>query len=229
MAPRKKKKEEKPEDKEQVDGEIVPLEEVLPMLMEAAGQKADQKPKVTGIYGDVNEEKCAEIVYSLYMLREQCRISKFEKNEETGELEETIYVKPIEFVVSTYGGSASEMFGVYDVMRVMKEEIPIHTFGVGKVMSAGVLLLAAGTKGERRIGANCRVMIHGILAGQHGYLPDIENEFEEAKFTQQNYINSLAAETNMKPAYIRKLMQRKSNVYISAKEAVELGIADIIV
>ena len=71
------------------------------------------------------------------------------------------------------------MFSVYDMMRMIRDEIPICTFGRGKVMSAGVLLLAAGSKGERRIGKNCRVMIHGVISGQDGHIADVENEFSE--------------------------------------------------
>ena len=143
-----------------------------------------------------------------------------EKNENTA--------APIEFYISTYGGQATEMFSVYDVMRIVRERVPIHTYGVGKVMSAGVLLLAAGTKGERRIGKSCRVMIHGVVGGQQGHIADIENEFSETKLTQKMYVESLVEETKMTKKYIKKLIDRKTNVYFDAKEAVKLGIADII-
>ena len=39
-------------------------------------------------------------------------------------------------------------------------------------------------------------------------------------------MKALAKETDMTPAYIKKLIGRKVNVYLTAKEAVELGIAD---
>ena len=137
--------------------------------------------------------------------------------------------EPFDFFVSSHGGSAVEMFSLYDVMRQIRETMPIHTFGLGKVMSAGTLLLAAGTKGERSIGKFCRVMIHGVISGQHGHLADIENEFDEAKMTQKMYIQALAEETNMTERYIRNLIKKKSNVYLSAQEAVDLGIADIVI
>jgi len=89
--------------------------------------------------------------------------------------------------------------------------------------------LAAGTKGQRRIGKNCRVMIHGVVAGQHGHIADIENEFSETKMTQKMYVESLAKETDMTVRYIKKLIDKKTNVYIDAAEAVNLGIADIII
>ena len=136
--------------------------------------------------------------------------------------------KPIDFYISTFGGSAAEMFSVYDTIRSIRDTTPICTHGLGKVMSAGVPLLAAGTKGHRYIGKNCRVMIHGVISGQHGHLANIANEFEEAKMTQKLYVRALAEETNMDEKYVRRLMNKKTNVYLDAEEAVKLGIADII-
>ena len=180
---------------------------------------------MTGVYGDINEEKCSETVWGLLALHETGK--RYYKEEDSDQLIEEY--TPIDFYISSYGGQAAEMFAVYDVIRSLRDITPIITHGVGKVMSAGVLLLASGTKGERRIGKHCRVMIHGVISGQHGHLHDVENEFEEAKITQKQYVKALAAETNMTAKYIKKLVQRKTNVYLSAKDAVELGIADIIV
>ena len=183
--------------------------------------------RMTGIYGDVNEERCSEAVYGLMALH----LTGTDKvlsdpEDENSDIIETY--QPIDFIVSSHGGLAADMFSVYDIMRELRDRTPIHTKGIGKVMSAGVLLLAAGTKGERRIGKYCRVMIHGVMAGQHGYLADVENEFKETRAIQRMYVKALAEETNMSEAYVRKLMNKKTNVYLDAEEAVKLGIADII-
>ena len=199
-------------------------EDVISMLNVAL-----EKPelRVTGIYGDITEEKCSEAVYGLLALHQTGKsLVKESPDDPDSELVEVC--QPIEFYISTYGGQASEMFSVYDMMRMLREEIPICTYGIGKVMSAGVLLLAAGTKGERRIGKNCRVMIHGVISGQHGHIADVENEFSEAKMTQKLYVNALVEETKMTEKDIRKMINKKTNVYIDAEKAVELGIADII-
>ena len=183
--------------------------------------------RAIAVYGDINEERCAEAVYGLLTLDFASKsLAACHDYEDTDHPPPT---EPIEFFISTYGGQATEMFAVYDIMRDIRERIPIHTYGVGKVMSAGVLLLAAGTEGKRRIGKNCRVMIHGVVAGQHGHIADIENEFSETKMTQKMYIKALAEETDMTQKYVKKLMDKKTNVYINAEEAVNLGIADIIV
>ena len=197
---------------------------IMSMLMPAESVEL----RVTGIYGDVNEEKCSEAVYGLHALHlsGKKQVLSDPENEES-EIRETY--EPIEFVISTHGGLAAEMFSVYDTIREIRDESPVHTKGLDKVMSAGVLLLAAGTKGKRRIGKYCRVMIHGVMAGQHGYLADVENEFRETKAIQKMYVEALSNETNMSQAYVRRLMNKKTNVYLDSFEAVKLGIADIVI
>jgi len=200
-------------------------QESIITMLNAAIDKPELR--VTGVYGDINEERCSEAVMGLLALQLTALGLKYEDPDDPkSEMVET--VEPIDFYVSTYGGQALEMFSVYDTMRKVRESTPIHTYGLGKVMSAGVLLLAAGTKGERRIGKYCRVMIHGVIGGQHGHIADIENEFSEVKSTQKMYVKALAEETEMSEKYIKKLMDRKTNVYLDAEEAVKLGIADII-
>lgn len=210
----------------------------------------DEPKRLIGLYGAVDEEKSAELLYSLMLLhedrirevpRELSPVEVCEFNERMLEAEEAgeedvefdfefeEVSKPIEMVVSTPGGAALDMFAIYDVMRMVREDCEIHTFGLGKVMSAGVLIMAAGTKGKRKIGKNCRVMIHSVQSGYGGSSHEIKNEVAEMEMTEKSYIDALVAETSMTEAVIRDFMNRKVNVYLSAEEAVKLGIADIIV
>ena len=221
LSGKRKTKKEEQEQEQDTQPEAIDLNELLSAL---------EKPelRVTGVYGGVEEERCSETIYGMLALHTAGQTTVPEDPEVEDSPMVTTY-KPIDFYVSTYGGSAAEMFAVYDVMRSIRDLSPIRTHGIGKVMSAGVLMLAAGTKGERRIGKYCRVMIHGVVAGQHGHIADVENEFEETKHTQKMYIKALAEETNMTERYLRNLVNKKTNVYIDAEEAVNLGIADIIV
>ena len=174
--------------------------------------------RIIGMFCDVHEEKVAEIIHAMLYLNE---INKLEEKQENK--------KPIEFYLSTYGGSADDMFALYDIMRTIRQETEIHTLGLGKVMSAGVLLLAGGTKGKRRIAKNCRVMIHSVAAGNAGALHDLTNELEAIQDLQDMYTSCLAAETNLTEGDIKDMLNRNVNVYLSATEAVKLGIADIII
>ena len=199
------------------DDEIV---ELVPKLKRK--DLEDVKPRSINFCGDLNEEAAMQIMSSLIYLDRNNE--KILIDEETNT--HYISVQPIEFYISTFGGNAADMFGIHDLMLCIRKDTPIQTVGLSKVMSAGVLLLASGTEGERYLGRNTRLMIHSLRAGHSGPMHELETEYEETKWLQTQYVEALAAATNMSKAYIRKLMGRKSNVYINAEEAIELGIAD---
>ncbi len=199
---------------------IGPAEEQKNMVvLDPSALITPQEPdlRVVGLFADVNEEKIAEIIHSVLFFNEMNRQSPPENQ------------KPITFYLSTYGGNADDMFAMYDMMRIVREDTEIHTVGLGKVMSAGVLMLAAGTKGHRYIGKNCRVMIHAVMGGNHGSLHNMINEMEAIEQLQDMYCDALIAETKLTRVKLKKMLERKVNVYLSAEEAVELGIADEII
>ena len=170
--------------------------------------------RTIGLFSDILEEPVAELVHALMYMNETNK----DKEEEDKE--------PIEFYLSTYGGSADDMFALYDIMKNIQKTTEIHTVGVGKVMSAGVPLLACGTKGKRKIAKNCRIMIHSVSAGNQGNLHDLMNELGAVEELQKMYINCLVAETKMTKSQLKKMLKRKVNVYLSAEQAIKLGIAD---
>jgi ATP-dependent Clp endopeptidase proteolytic subunit ClpP len=200
--------------------------EALQLLMDSASRdKSDNR--LIALFGDIDEPKAGQLCYNLHILSSEVSIAPEDPEDLTKGVVAT--VDPIQLMICSPGGNASEMFAIYDNMRLIREACDIETFGVGKVMSAGVLLLAAGTKGKRTIGKNCRVMIHSVIGGVHGGFHNVENEMDEIRWVQSQYIKMLASETDMSQAQLKKMLQRKVNIYLSAEEAVELGIADIIV
>jgi len=252
MPKKKKKKEEEILEEEQVqeepseEEEIDPEEElsdeelleqlaggegksiiVLPP-MSGGGAPPEKKIRVVPVIGDVSERMALEVISGLVTLREN---GKKKVLSDPNDINSEIIEKslPIEMIVSTFGGSALDMFGICDMMKIIEQDCPIVTTGIGKVMSAGVLILASGTKGARQIGRNTRVMIHSIMGGTHGSMHSVENEIEEMKWIQERYIEVLAAETDMTKRMIKKLLDKKVNIYLDAQQAVDFGIADIIV
>tara|TARA_R110000824_G_scaffold10116_2_gene44935 strand:- start:447 stop:1100 length:654 start_codon:yes stop_codon:yes gene_type:complete len=188
-----------------------------PLALQEAMKEEEPRSHLLGLFAEVAEEKIAELIHALLLVTE----NEFAKDEENR--------IPIDFYLSTYGGAADDMFALYDIMRLVRQDVTLRTVGLGKVMSAGVLLLAAGTKGERRIAKNCRVMIHSVVGGNHGDLHNMLNEMEAIEQLQQMFVDCLVSETKMTKARLKKILDRKVNVYLSAEEAVELGIADIII
>lgn len=183
-------------------------------LMQLLGAGGGPESRSIMLQGNLEEESAAEIITALIVLSSQ-------KDPETNEVE------PIKFYISTYGGAADEMFAIYDVMNYVKRQgVIIETVGLGKVMSAGTLLLAAGTPGHRKLGKHCRVMIHAVAGGSMGELHSIKNELEQMNVLQESYIQAMADETEMSKKQIQNLINRKVNVYLSASEAIEKGLAD---
>jgi ATP-dependent Clp protease protease subunit len=169
------------------------------------------------LYGEVEEEKIQELIVGFLVMTEGATPKAYD---EDGRL------NPIKFYISTYGGGADDMFALYDIVNIAKRSCEVHTVGIGKVMSAGVLLLAAGTPGKRYIGKHCRIMIHSVQAGSFGQMHNLENEMKAIKNLQDEYINALVSETHLTKRQLTKILDRKVNVYLTAEEAIEYGIAD---
>lgn len=191
-------------------------------------QKAEEKLRTIGLFGDVDSARTEEVIYGLHALN----ATKLKKTPidylDFGKgIIETI--EPVEFLISTVGGDACDMFAIYDTIRYLRDDMEIKTFGLGKVMSAGVLLLACGTSGQRRIGQNCRVMLHGVASASQGNISNLKAEMIEIKKIQEMYINALLEETKLTKAQLKRIMNKNVNVYLSAEESVAYGIADIIV
>ena len=134
--------------------------------------------RTIGLIGDVDEEKGGDLMMGLLLLTELSG-------------KEAPY-DPITMYISTYGGSADEMFGIYDIMTKAKKQCEIHTIGVGKVMSAGTLVLASGTKGKRRIGSSISLPRREAVITE-SRVPSELNPKVPVKRTNPNSIQSLTS------------------------------------
>ena len=134
---------------------------------------------------------------------------------------------PIHLIVSTYGGSVDEGFSLLDVMRFVP--CPIYTVGLGKVMSMGSIILAAGEKGHRLIGKLTRVMIHSVSSGIQGNIFECMNEIDEIKKMQETLMRLLSENSKLTKNQINDLMSNKLDKYLTAEECVNYGICDKII
>jgi len=160
------------------------------------------------LHGDVNESSISMVVAQLLHLASQNH-------------------KPIHLVISTYGGSVDEMFTLYDTIKFLP--CPIHTIALGKVMSAGVLLLASGAKGHRMIGKSARIMIHPVSGGAVGNIFEVINDTKEQKRLQDQMVAAIVKETKTSKLKIETIMKTGHDVYLLPDEAIKLGIVDKII
>ena len=170
--------------------------------------KHGEDSRIVVLYGGVSEQSISAVIYQLLYLANQNH-------------------KPIHLVVSTYGGSVDEMFSLYDTIKFLP--CPVHTIALGKVMSAGVLLLASGVKGKRLIGSSARLMLHPISGGFYGNVFESMSETEEFKRLQALMVSSLKNETGMSTEQIEKIMKAGHDYYVNPQEALKLGIVDKII
>lgn len=134
--------------------------------------------------------------------------------------------KPIRVLINTYGGSADDMFALYDYIRFVPA--PVYTIGIGKIMSAGVLLLASGEKGHRVVAPNARIMIHPVSSGVVGSVYRQEAAVAETLRLQAQWQREMVVNTDMSHELIEKIMKTNVDTYITPEQAIEYGIADSI-
>jgi ATP-dependent Clp protease protease subunit len=188
------------------------------------GGDSSPQTRIVNLFGNLDEDTLAEVVQTLVSLKGVCQDVP-----PVQEGEEPLDPESIKFYISTWGGDLLGMFAIYDMMKLIKKECVIETIGLGKVMSAGVLLLAAGSKGHRKVGKNTRIMIHNVRGGNYGPVPTLQNELKETLWLQGRMVEQLAAETKLTPRKLKKMLDQKIDIYIGAEEAIELGIADTII
>ncbi|SVE02928.1 uncharacterized protein METZ01_LOCUS455782, partial [marine metagenome] len=174
--------------------------------------------KTISLYGEVEENICHEIISFFYNYKALIPKEEIKSEKET-----------IDFIVSTEGGNVQDMFAIYDCMRDIKKECDIQTYGVGKVMSAGVLLLAGGTKGKRKIGKHCRLMLHAVSGGHFGSLNELEVDIKEVRWYQTQFIRALAKETKLSQKKVREIFYSKTDTYFDAQQALKWGMVDEVV
>ena len=227
--PQKKQKQKSKDKKKKKEDQLDENQIVIINNIQHRTLPTDMELRTINLYGDINERVGADVVAALLYLENSSHMEMPEHPDNTEEMP-IIVARSIAMLVSTHGGTASDMFSILDVMDMIKERTcDIETIGIGKVMSAGVPILAAGTPGKRAVGRNCRIMLHNVMAGTGGTIFSMENELEEIKWIQERYIETLANYTKLTPTKIKKLLKTQKDVYISAEEAIKMGIADHII
>ena len=181
----------------------------------------EELPSLLGLCGDINEESLQEMSAALIAANRSKIL-----NIDPAEFEDA---DDLEFFISSNGGSVGDMFAVYDLMRIVKKNRDICTYGFGKVASAAVVLLAAGTQGKRFISQNTRLMIHHCSAAEQGPVPNLRTVLEEAKKVEEMMITALADNSRLSVGEIYNIFSKNTDEYFSADEALEMGLVDGII
>jgi ATP-dependent Clp protease protease subunit len=131
----------------------------------------------------------------------------------------------INIYINSPGGEVYAALAIYDVKQLIKPEV--STWCVGMAMSAGAVLLAAGSPGRRRALPNSKVMIHQGSAGSRGAPSDMEIQLREVLAMTDRITEILAFHTGQPAEKVREDMDR--DYYLSAAEARAYGVVDEVV
>jgi len=133
--------------------------------------------------------------------------------------------KILTLYVNSTGGDLYQAFALIDIMQSSKHSV--RTIAVGSIMSAAFLIFTSGTKGERYIAANTGIMCHQFAGGGgDAKFHDLKAEMKENELLNQKMVNILKEATGLTPSRIKSKLLPASDVYMSAQEALDLGIAD---
>lgn len=130
--------------------------------------------------------------------------------------------EPIEIYINSGGGSAHAGNAIIGAMEM--NDAPIITYGLGLVASMALGIFASG---DGRFAHHlARFMYHSVAYGEEGSIKDHIDSLEEVKIIQEGYDNIFKNNTKLSEEKMAEILKSKSNYFMSATEAMELGIAD---
>jgi ATP-dependent Clp protease protease subunit len=141
------------------------------------------------------------------------------------------------FYINSPGGSVTAGLAIYDTMQFIKPDV--RTIVIGQAASMGSFLAQAGAPGKRFVLPESRTMIHRVSSGTKGTGGSVhvqELEFEDARrhLEESKRLNQRLTELYVKhntrgKTYDELFETMKFDTFLSAEDAVELGLADQVI
>jgi ATP-dependent Clp protease protease subunit len=132
---------------------------------------------------------------------------------------------PIKMYIDSYGGAVYQCFGLLGVME--KSTTPIHTIVTGAAMSCGFMILITGHK---RFGyVHSTPLYHQVSSGFWGKVKDLEEKLEETKRLQKKVETLTLERTSISKKRLSEVLKNKIDWYMTAEEALALGVIDEII
>jgi ATP-dependent Clp protease, protease subunit len=134
--------------------------------------------------------------------------------------------KELLLMICSDGGSMEDAFALIDVMKA--SSVPIKTVGLGSVASSGLLIFLAGAPGRRILTPNTSILSHQYSWGSDGKHHELFAITKEFGLAQTRMVRHYQETTGLDEETIKTKLLPPNDVYLSADEALELGICDFI-
>ena len=130
-----------------------------------------------------------------------------------------IMLPVINIYLSTYGGNIYDMFAIYDEIKSLSKEYEVNIFCVGKIMSAGTVIMLAVDLDHRFSYANTTFMYHTLSGLSYGKIKDLEENTEENKRLHKLMWNIIKDNTSIPPEKLDEIYKCKKDWFITADQA----------
>jgi len=142
------------------------------------------------------------------------------------DLENNPMVNVIPVFINSYGGEVFSYIAKRDLLQT--SDRPVSTICMGKAMSCGAYLLAAGTKGLRFATPDSRILIHQVSGGVRGKTSDITFDAKDIQSLNDTVFENLSKDTGISVAKFKQEMKNRDNTdwTLTAEEALKWGIID---
>lgn len=137
----------------------------------------------------------------------------------------TYVPQPMKIYIDSYGGVVYQILGLISMIEASKT--PVHTIVTGCAMSCGFMLLISGHK--RFAYPRATPLYHQVSSGTRGTLKEQEESLEETKRLQKMIEEITISKTNISKKKLKEVYNGKVDWYMTAEEALKLGVVDEII
>ena len=161
------------------------------------------KRRTVMVFGQINDRLARDVVARILTLAEES-------------------TKPIDIYVNSPGGHVESGDSIHDVIRYVRDAVPVRMIGTGWVASAGALIYLGAHREQRFCLPNTRFLLHQPMGGVSGRATDIDIEAREIIKMRERLSQIVAAETGQPIERVRRDTER--NYWMSAAEAIDYGM-----
>jgi ATP-dependent Clp protease protease subunit len=140
------------------------------------------------------------------------------------EAEPTAEIIPV--YINSFGGQVYSLIAKRDLIKTSIK--PVSTIAVGKAMSCGASLLAAGTKGYRYASPDTRILVHQVSGVNVGKTSDIVEDAKQIATLNDMMLKNLAEDTGNSVSKLKNEIKNRENAdwTMTAEEALKWKLID---
>lgn len=186
-------------------------------------KQLDPKEKVLTFFGEIKSSSVETVIKEIAKINladqeyiRQC--AQWARDNRLSPM--SVSITPIELYLSTSGGGCYDGIAIHDVIE--GSQTPVEVICTGKIMSMGIIV-ALGAK-VRKGYRNTTFMIHQVSGISFGTLREMEDTVAEAGRVNAMLFSIIRSKTKVSKERLDEVLQQKKDWFLTAEEALELGI-----